>query len=74
MIIEGTIIELFEEALGLESPRIMEEDVAPPRSDMLPLSGMRSNPCGTPSREDTRKSPPFHHDAQLIHPLHHHTL
>jgi hypothetical protein len=39
MIIEGAIIELFKEALG-ESPRIMEEDVAPPRSDTLPLGGM----------------------------------
>jgi hypothetical protein len=32
------------------------------------------HPCGITNHEDTRKSPPFHHDAQLVYPLHHHTL
>jgi hypothetical protein len=40
-IIKGAIIELFERHSVSESPRIMVEDVAPPRSDTLPLGGMR---------------------------------
>jgi hypothetical protein len=41
-IIKGTIIELFEKAFGFRASQSMEEDVAPPRSNTLPLGGMRS--------------------------------
>jgi hypothetical protein len=76
-IIKCTIIELFEEALNFRVSRSMEEDVAPLRSNTLPLGGMRSTRSSSmryTNHEDTRKSHPFHHDAQLIHPPHHHTL
>jgi hypothetical protein len=76
-IIEGAIIKLFEEALGLRVSPNYGGRCGTTEERLLPFGGMRSTQSSSmwyTNREDTRKSHPFHYDVQLVHLLHHHTL